>query len=257
MHVDAQASEIDCSGSLERIESMICSSQGLQALDKVLGNEYQKALKRTSQPSALSKGQREWLASTRQACMDPTCLVRAYDARISTLQAVRAETEIGQNKAASLSETSKRDIPPIPIPVAPPANPSVSRSLPQASLNEAQATPSPNLAPGGLQPAPRADSRVPASRPAAALQAPPKPPAPQHTPPSATSATPSHSNNPEPNSGGLFPAVIATVLLIAANVLTPRRDRRFRTGYRANATLPDGVKWCYLGAAVATLIALF
>jgi uncharacterized protein len=241
---NATEAEIDCSGNLSRIEKLVCDSPGVMALDKVLATEYKKAIARTSPGTEVKQSQKEWLSSTRVNCMDTTCLIRVYDDRISVLQSVQ-----GRPATAAVTRATTRpfagEIPAIEVPKAPPkqSHVVVSSAAPTAGLEplgESQSATAAAIAP----PARRSNPPVRSAYASSAIQ------------PSGSVAG-SHlvaARNERSTPNGTL-AAIATILILIAQAITPRRDRRFKTGYKENKTVPSAVYWLYLTSAVAGVCA--
>lgn len=89
-----QAASFDCGIASSNIEKVICGDAELSKSDEDLAAAYAKALKETSDPAAIKRQQREWLADVRRRCADATCLRLAYSARIAQLASGRKPQEI-------------------------------------------------------------------------------------------------------------------------------------------------------------------
>lgn len=79
------AASFDCIKAATRMEKLICSDPQLSKSDEDLAASYSKALKEASDPAAIKKQQREWLADVRKRCNDVACFKDAYSARIAQL----------------------------------------------------------------------------------------------------------------------------------------------------------------------------
>jgi len=65
---------------------LVCGDRELAKLDVDLSQSYAKAREKTADKDELKKEQLEWIKFSLRACSDKTCLVGAYQKRISELQ---------------------------------------------------------------------------------------------------------------------------------------------------------------------------
>ena len=79
------AASFDCKKAFTLVEKQICFDPSLSTLDEQLATAYQKVLVLATDKDALKHQQREWLAKTRDQCMDQACLKTAYDQRLVQL----------------------------------------------------------------------------------------------------------------------------------------------------------------------------
>jgi uncharacterized protein len=79
-----------CSGNLEPAEAVICSDDGLAALDRTLSADYTRKLNGLpgNERSALIAAQRAWIGQRNNCRTDKACLQRAYQTRISQISGV-------------------------------------------------------------------------------------------------------------------------------------------------------------------------
>lgn len=91
----ALAASFDCSKAASYAEKEICRDGYLSEVDEILSRSYKKALAVASDPDALRKTQREWLA-LRDQCTVQICLQKTLGARIQVLDAT---TQAEQTKA--------------------------------------------------------------------------------------------------------------------------------------------------------------
>jgi len=83
----ACAASFDCTNpSLTKAEYMVCSDPELSRLDEELSEAYSKALKESSDPTALKQQQRDWMTE-RGKCIYKDCLRYAYQSRIAQFPA--------------------------------------------------------------------------------------------------------------------------------------------------------------------------
>ena len=90
----AWAATFDCNKASTFVEKAICSDSRLTSIDDQLGRLYKDALAASSNSSALKAGQRAWLSS-RDQCKDSDCVIKAYEARISSLSAMSSPDKSG------------------------------------------------------------------------------------------------------------------------------------------------------------------
>ena len=90
----AWAATFDCNKASTFVEKAICSDSRLTSIDDQLGRLYKDALAASSNSSALKAEQRAWLSS-RDQCKDSDCVIKAYEARISSLSAMSSPDKSG------------------------------------------------------------------------------------------------------------------------------------------------------------------
>src|SRR4249920_3222457 len=90
----ARAATFDCDKASTFVEKVICSDTRLTNLDDQLGRQYKDALAASSNSGALKAEQRAWLSSRNQ-CKDSDCVIKAYEARISSLSAMSSPDKSG------------------------------------------------------------------------------------------------------------------------------------------------------------------
>lgn len=73
-----------CTGSLGRVEKLICESVALSSFDASLAKSYAEALQRSADPTAVKQKQRAWIKE-RNACADEQCLTAIYGRRADEL----------------------------------------------------------------------------------------------------------------------------------------------------------------------------
>jgi len=76
----------DCSSKLSGVEDIICSDDGLSALDDILSTTYRLALDISDDKKASKAEQNRWLSGVRNRCKDDNCLSQVYGDRISELE---------------------------------------------------------------------------------------------------------------------------------------------------------------------------
>src|SRR4051812_11960441 len=83
------AASFDCTKATSRNELAICQDTGLSAADEELASKYdrlqQKLPDDTDERQQLTANQRAWLRSLTSCEGDTTCLMGAYQARITML----------------------------------------------------------------------------------------------------------------------------------------------------------------------------
>ena len=80
------APSFDCAKASNGQEKLVCSDRELSKLDVDLSQAYTKAKDKTADKDKLKKEQLEWIKFSLRACSDKTCLVGAYQKRMSELQ---------------------------------------------------------------------------------------------------------------------------------------------------------------------------
>ena len=83
----AHAAGFDCKKALRPIEKAICDDGALSQLDDRLTKAYEDMLGKISDKESLVVSQRAWLQQ-RDRCVDKRCLRRAYEDRLSEVNAV-------------------------------------------------------------------------------------------------------------------------------------------------------------------------
>jgi uncharacterized protein YecT (DUF1311 family) len=79
-----RAASFGCSGSLERVERLICADSALSAFDDDMARVYAEVRLAAKDPIALRDAQRGWIKA-RNACVDRYCVEMAYRKRIAQL----------------------------------------------------------------------------------------------------------------------------------------------------------------------------
>lgn len=79
------AASFDCARASTHVEKLVCSTPGLSVLDERLARSYAIARKSAENSTAVVHAQRTWLSDVRNKCGDTTCLLNAYDQRITEL----------------------------------------------------------------------------------------------------------------------------------------------------------------------------
>jgi uncharacterized protein len=91
------AASFDCAKAAQLVESLICASSELSALDDSLAHAYRAALENAGDAEGLRATQRQWLKS-RNACKNKACLMQKYATRLSALDSSTAPA----NRASAL-----------------------------------------------------------------------------------------------------------------------------------------------------------
>ncbi|OAN92959.1 hypothetical protein A8B84_20570 [Marinobacter sp. EhC06] len=81
----SHAASFNCDGTLNQIETLICESDVLSALDEALISQYEMTKTITYEP-ALKRDQIAWIKKKQRKCKSEECLVEAYLERIHTLR---------------------------------------------------------------------------------------------------------------------------------------------------------------------------
>lgn len=79
----AQAASFDCAKARSRVETLICQTENLSALDDELNKRYKQIAAQTD-ASALKLDQLAWMQERNQ-CKDAACLAESYKARLKFL----------------------------------------------------------------------------------------------------------------------------------------------------------------------------
>jgi len=82
------AASFDCTKAATKSEQLICADQQVSGADEKLAEVYRRVLEQSSDPEELRKDQRNWVKTQRDVCPDAACLLKAYQARISALEAL-------------------------------------------------------------------------------------------------------------------------------------------------------------------------
>ncbi|AMP02092.1 hypothetical protein CAter282_4327 [Collimonas arenae] len=85
--VQSWTPSFDCAKASNGPERLICSSPELSAADVRLGQVYKSALNNAKDTGALRKRQNEWRKLERDGCSDVSCMLKAYQNRITELAA--------------------------------------------------------------------------------------------------------------------------------------------------------------------------
>ena len=78
---------LDCSHVKTNTEKMLCSNTRLAEADDRLAVAYRGAMRRGADPKELLEAQRIWIRDSRDVCNDAECMLKAYEERISELDA--------------------------------------------------------------------------------------------------------------------------------------------------------------------------
>ncbi len=78
---------LDCSHAKTNTEKMLCSNTRLAEADDRLAVAYRGAMRRGADPKELMEAQRIWIRAARDVCNDAECMLKAYEERISDLDA--------------------------------------------------------------------------------------------------------------------------------------------------------------------------
>ncbi|WP_157664814.1 hypothetical protein [Bordetella genomosp. 9] len=203
-------------------------------MDNLLASEYRKAAQRLGDSAELAASERTWLRTVRDRCTDVSCLIRAYDDRISVLQAMKATPPNPTSPSRVAGSTIQmRPLPPAPTAPPEPTSTSMQNSPPVSAAQDLSAQAANDLSPAAPQ---KRIAQIESTR------------AVRTAPNSATGST-TPANAPSETSGAGL-AFISTILIFMASALTPKRDRRFKTGYKDNKTVPKIVPALYAIAGV-------
>jgi uncharacterized protein len=85
---NAMAASFNCESKLSGVEAMICRDDALSGLDDKLLVRYRERLATVEDPQALIGEQRNWLRQ-RTACVDQSCVAKAYHERLGQLDSAR------------------------------------------------------------------------------------------------------------------------------------------------------------------------
>lgn len=83
----ASPAAIDCSRAKTNSEKLLCSNPRLEQADERLAFAFRGAVRRGADPEKLMESQRAWIRNARDVCNDAECMLRAYEERISDLDA--------------------------------------------------------------------------------------------------------------------------------------------------------------------------
>ncbi|HEX7952645.1 MAG TPA: lysozyme inhibitor LprI family protein [Burkholderiales bacterium] len=78
---------LDCSRAKSNAEKLLCSNPRLAQADERLAFAFRAAVRRGADPEQLMESQRAWVRDARDVCNDAECMLRAYEERISDLDA--------------------------------------------------------------------------------------------------------------------------------------------------------------------------
>jgi len=78
---------LDCSRAKSNVEKLLCSNSRLAEADERLAFAFRGAIRRGADPKALMEAQGVWIREARDVCNDVECMLKAYDERISDLDA--------------------------------------------------------------------------------------------------------------------------------------------------------------------------
>ena len=77
----------DCSRAKTNVEKLLCSNSRLAEADERLAFAFRGAIRRGAEPKALMEAQGLWIREARDVCNDVECMLKAYEERISDLDA--------------------------------------------------------------------------------------------------------------------------------------------------------------------------
>ena len=80
-------SALDCSRAKTNAEKMLCSNSRLAEADERLAFAFRSAIHRGADPKDLMEAQRVWIRDARDVCNDVECMLKAYEERISDIDA--------------------------------------------------------------------------------------------------------------------------------------------------------------------------
>jgi uncharacterized protein len=78
---------LDCSRAKTNVEKLLCSNSRLAEADERLAFAFRGAIRRGADPKALMEAQGVWIREARDVCNDVECMLKAYEERISDLDA--------------------------------------------------------------------------------------------------------------------------------------------------------------------------
>lgn len=81
----AWSASFDCTKAVTISEKMICANKELSISDEKMAQIYNKALGVSPDPQNLKKQQKSWIKLIRDVCLDISCMLKAYEKRMSEL----------------------------------------------------------------------------------------------------------------------------------------------------------------------------
>ncbi len=99
-----------CSGTLSRLEVLICRTPKLGLLDRTLNYEFGAALDLSFATLELRSAQTLWLQSIRNACQSSQCLTRVYTKRIAFFKRSQAKSQARYNRESKVNVADARDL---------------------------------------------------------------------------------------------------------------------------------------------------
>lgn len=103
------AAGFDCTRATTKMEKLICNEPQLSKADEDLAASYSQALKVSSDPTAIKKQQREWLAEVRKRCDDVACIRESYSLRIAQLTSVENISKQNQPSVSNVLVKTLRE----------------------------------------------------------------------------------------------------------------------------------------------------
>ncbi len=100
------AASFDCNKASRLQDKMICTNVELSKADSQLAAIYKTALQNTNDKEALKKAQLTWLKN-RDICKDDSCMLQAYQTRITELQQNKIQGSAIKNNNASKNPEGK------------------------------------------------------------------------------------------------------------------------------------------------------
>ncbi|MDD5385499.1 MAG: lysozyme inhibitor LprI family protein [Gallionella sp.] len=88
----AQTASFDCAKVATKVEKLICDNAELSKLDDELSAAYKAALQDAKEADTIKQAQKQWMKE-RNGCSDAVCVKRTYEARLSSLAAMRTPTD--------------------------------------------------------------------------------------------------------------------------------------------------------------------
>lgn len=92
MALPAHAASFDCAKASSKVEKLICGDAELSKLDDDLNAGYKAALRDEKRADSIKLAQKQWIKE-RNGCEDETCVRRAYESRIASLNATQTPSD--------------------------------------------------------------------------------------------------------------------------------------------------------------------